>query len=168
MDSINQKRQQYEAAGLEYEKYYFDERTGGYVLIHQGHNRNEGFESEVSVAKAFARRGYQVELVNEQGEEGQRQFDALVNGEPWEFKELTSKARNVKNAIQKGIKIAKYQAPRIAYHINREADTRLINAGIKNALFWDDDQKITLVAVVRSGTLQVLSREDIDNGKLFG
>lgn len=169
MDIITQNRIAYEAASDEYEKHYFDNQTGGYVLIHQGHNRGESFASEVFIAETLARQGAIVVLVDERGEDGVRRFDALVDGEVWEFKELTENAKSVSSAIQKGLREGKKQASRVAYHINRDADIKQINLAVKNALYWDTSGKIQVIIIVdRNGSFQSLSREEIDNGKYFG
>ncbi|MDG2989795.1 hypothetical protein L3556_02415 [Candidatus Synechococcus calcipolaris G9] len=169
VNPIAQKRFAYEAAGSEYEKHYFDEQTGGYVLIHEGHNRSASFESEVFVAETFARQGYRVELVDEEGEDGQRRFDALVDGESWEFKELTAKAKNIRGAFQRGLVHGRSQAPRIAYHVNRQVDVQDLNIGLDRAIHIDKKtQRILKVALIYGdGRIQVLEREEIDAGQKF-
>ncbi len=167
MNPIAQNRIAYETAGPKYEKHYFDERTGGYVLIHAGHNRGESFASEVFVAETFARQGSVVELVDEQGTG--KKFDALVDGQDWEFKELTESAQSILGAVQKGLRKGKEQSARLAYHVNREANIKEINLAIKNALYWDTTEKIQWIAIVdRNENFQILSREEIDGGKYFG
>ncbi len=78
MDAISQKRHDYETTGPEYEKYFFDDQTGGYVLIHQGHNRQPNFESELFLAKIFSTRGRAVLLVNEKQSEKIKSPDAEI------------------------------------------------------------------------------------------
>lgn len=169
MNPIAQNRIAYEAAGLEYEKHFFDEQTGGYVLIHQGHNRNESFASEVFVAETFAKEGRAVELVDERGEG--KTFDAVVDGQDWEFKELKADTENILGAVQSGVRKGKYQSRQIAYHINRSLNLEelgMLNRGIKNALRWDKDKQVKIVMLVgNQGYSMVLTREELDNGQVF-
>ncbi len=169
MNPITQNRIAYETAGTEYEKYYFDEQTGGYVLIHQGHNRGESFTSEVFVAESLARQGSAVELVNERGEG--KKFDAMVNGQDWEFKELKASTENILSAIQAGVRKGKYQSGQIAYHINRilnPDELEMLNRGIKNALRWDKEKQVKVLMLVNyQGHSVVLTRKELDYGKVF-
>ncbi|MDS3860530.1 hypothetical protein RIF25_06870 [Thermosynechococcaceae cyanobacterium BACA0444] len=136
--------------------------------MHQGHNRGESFASEVFISQVFARQGRVVELVNEQGEDGLRRFDALVDGEEWEFKELTDKATNIQSAFQRGLSYGASQAQRIAYHVNRNADIGLLNAGLNQAIYHDKKKIIQVVALVfQDGSVQQLRRKEIDSGRYF-
>ncbi|MDS3860053.1 hypothetical protein RIF25_04445 [Thermosynechococcaceae cyanobacterium BACA0444] len=142
MDNINQNRRKYQAAGLEYEKHYFDEQTGGYVLIHEGHNRGDDFNLGAFVSEVFAKQGQVVELVDEHGQEKYvRRFDALVDGEKWEFKVLTNKAKNVRGAFQNGLVKGRSQAPRIAYHINRQVHVSDLNVGLERTMYIDKETR---------------------------
>ena len=60
---IQESQEIYNQALPEYERYYYDEDTGGFVLLHQAHNTNV---SEMFVAEVFARRGRRVKLLSEQ------------------------------------------------------------------------------------------------------
>ncbi|MDS3861076.1 hypothetical protein RIF25_09690 [Thermosynechococcaceae cyanobacterium BACA0444] len=170
VNPIAQNRIAYKAAGPEYERHYFDEQTGGYVLIHEGHNRSDDFASELFISEVFAKQGQVVELVDESRKEQYvRRFDALVDGENWEFKVLTTKAKNVRGAFQQGLIKGRSQAPRIAYYINRDAAIRDLNFGLKQAIYIDrEDQKIQRVALVfRDGSINQRSRGEIDAGQYF-
>jgi hypothetical protein len=84
---IETSRAIYENAEPEYQRYYFDEIAGGFVLIHQQHNLND---SESFVAEVLAKMGKRVRILSEQAAEGVRTPDAEIDGEICEFKELTN------------------------------------------------------------------------------
>lgn len=163
-DYIQLSWELYDSAESEYEKHYFHEQTGGFVLIHQSHNTTA---SEKFVAEVFARQGKQVKLLSERTEVGVKIPDAEVDGEFWEFKELRN-ATNIRGAVQRDIREGRKQARNIAYHINQEHDIIDINAGIESAIRFDDRrllEKITLI--FNSQESETLSREELENGERF-
>lgn len=100
------------------ERVYFDEETRGFVLVHREH-ATHSFASELVVARSYAALGHQVVLQKEIGVTG-RAADADVDGEPWEFKEVTAESANVRNRLQDGMRSARKQGARcVAFHINR-------------------------------------------------
>lgn len=131
---IEQSRDIYENAESEYEKYYFDENIGRFVLIHQDHNTSV---SDKFIAIALAKQGKRVRLLSEQAGTGIKTPDAEINNEIYEFKELTEESRSLSNRVQEGIGQAKKQrATTVIYHINRSNyDIRQINRGIRQAFF---------------------------------
>lgn len=162
--NIEKNREVYNNAGQEYERYYFDEISGGFILIHQNHNLTE---SEIFVARIFAQSGKKVTLLSEQTEEGVKTPDAEIDQELWEFKELKN-AINLRGATQRDIRNGRKQAGNIAYHINQDYDISRINAGIESALRFDQErlvQKITLV--FNDNKIETLTREELDNGNRF-
>jgi hypothetical protein len=162
---IQKSQEIYNLAELEYERYFYDENTGGFVLIHQDHNTND---SERFVAEVFASLGRRVKLLSEQASPGIRTPDAEINGEIWEFKELSQEAVSIKNAVQRGVAVAKKRAPNMAYHINCKANIEDINRGIIRALVWDTERLLQKIALVfNDGRMQVLTREELDNGQYF-
>ena len=149
----------------EYERYYYDEDTGGFVLIHQDHNIND---SERFVAVVFAKLGRRVKLLSEQAASGIRTPDAEIDGEIWEFKELSPEAINVSNAFQRGVAVAKKRAPNVAYHINTNVDIEEINKGITRALVWNTEKLLQKIYLVfNDEKVRSLSREELDNGEDF-
>lgn len=161
---INKSRDTYNRGGEEYERYYFDEDTGGFILIHRDHNTTD---SEIFVAKILARSGKQVKLLTEKMGNRVKTPDAEINGELWEFKELKN-AINIRGATQKDIRTAKKQAPNIGYHINQEHEINRINAGIESALRFDSEKLIqTITLIFNTENFETLTREELDNGKRF-
>jgi hypothetical protein len=161
---IQQSRELYDNATLEDERHYFDENTGGFVLINQNHKTTT---SEVFVAEVFAKQGKRVKLLSEQFGQGGKIPDAEIDGEFWEFKELGN-ATNVRGATQRDIREGRKQARNIAYHINQAYDISRINAGIESAIRFDDQrlvEKITLI--FNNGYSETLTREAIENGERF-
>jgi hypothetical protein len=137
------------------------------VLIHQQHNLNN---SESFVAEVLAKMGKRVTLLSEQAAEGVRTPDAEIDGQICEFKELTESTRNIRYRVQEGISRAKTQgASAVIFHINRENyDVWKINAGIKQGLFWDTQNHIQqIIFVANSKQIQIITREDWQNGRPF-
>jgi hypothetical protein len=137
------------------------------VLIHQQHNLNN---SESFVAEVLAKMGKRVILLSEQAAEGVRTPDAEIDGEICEFKELTEQTQNIRDRVQEGISRAKTQgAATVILHINRENyEVWKINAGIKQALFWDTKKQIQkLILVPNSEQIQIITREEWKNGRYF-
>ena len=164
---IETSRAIYENAEPEYQRYYFDEIAGGFVLIHQQHNLND---SESFVAEVLAKMGKRVRLLSEQAAEGVRTPDAEIDGEICEFKELTKYNKNIRYRLQEGISRAKNQgATAVIIHINRESyEFWKINDGIRKAFYWDERQLIqSIILVFNSEEVQQITREEWENGRRF-
>ncbi|MEG3851013.1 hypothetical protein QT971_28580 [Microcoleus sp. herbarium19] len=164
-DYIRESQNIYDFADPEYERYYDDDDTGGFVLIHVNHNTND---SEKFVAEVFAKLGRRVKLLSEQAAPGVRTPDAEIDGEIWEFKELSPEAVSIKNTVQRGVAVAKKRAPNVAYHINTEVDIEDINRGISRAMVWDTERLLQKISIVfNDSQVQILTREELDNGQYF-
>ena len=162
---IQQSQNIYDLAEAEYERYYYDEDTGGFILIHQNHNTNN---SERFIAEILARLGRRVKLLSEQAAPGIRTPDAEIDGEIWEFKELSPEAVSIKNTVQRGVAVAKKRARNVAYHINTEANIADINKGITRAMVWDTERLLQKISLIfNDGKVQELTREELDNGESF-
>ena len=164
---IQQSKAIYENAELEYQRSYFDEVAGGFVLIHQQHNLNN---SESFVAEVLAKMGKRVTLLSEQAAEGVRTPDAEIDDEICEFKELTKESSNLKNRVQEGFGKAKNQsANAVIFHVNIEIyDIREIDEGIRQAIYWDVNNLMqTIILVFNNQSVQKISREEWENGKRF-
>lgn len=164
---IQQSKAIYENAEPEYQRSYFDEVTGGFVLIHQQHNLND---SESFVAEVLAKMGKKVKLLSEQAAEGVRTPDAEIDGEICEFKELTKESSNLKNRVQEGFGKAKNQsANAVIFHVNIEIyDIREIDEGIRQAIYWDVNNLMqTIILVFNNQSVQKITREEWENGKRF-
>jgi Contact-dependent growth inhibition CdiA C-terminal domain len=162
---IQKSQELYNLAEPEYERYYYNEDTGGFVLLHQAHNTNY---SELFVALVFAKLGRRVKLLSEQAPSGVKTPDAEINGEIWEFKELSAEAVNIGNAFQRGVAIAKKRAPNLGYHINTIVDIKEVNKGLARALVWDTDKRLKRIELIfNDETVQTLTREELDYGQNF-
>ncbi|CBN59351.1 hypothetical protein [Kamptonema sp. PCC 6506] len=165
LEYIEQSKEIYYNAELEYQRYYFDEGAGGFVLVHSEHNLND---SERFVAEVLAKMGKRVILLSERAAEGVKTPDANIDGEVWEFKELTQETANLKDRVQDGLRDARRKgAMVVVYHINRdEYDVKKINAGIQRALEWDVNYQIqSMMWIDRSGETQTISRQEWMDGK---
>lgn len=160
---IARNREIFDQAGEEFDKNFFDDQSGGFVLIHQAHNKGSGFGSERFVAETLARQGKKVVLLDESEAVAGKRPDADVDGEIWDFKSLTSDARSFANRVQAGIKQAlRQEATQVAYHIDRDDfDLGEIKRGVKRAFDLDVEAKVVSVSLIfNDGTVQILTREN--------
>lgn len=164
---IQRSREIYNSAEPEYERHYFDEDTGGFVLIHHDHQTTE---SDRFIARTLANIGRRVKLLSEQAPEVVRTPDADVDGEIYEFKELTEQSKSLRNRVQEGLSKARSQGAKVVvYHINRASyEIEQINRGIRQAFFWDREQQIQAISLVfQTGEMQTITREEWENGNRF-
>ncbi len=142
---------------------FFDEQTGGFVLVHRGHDA-QNLNSEFFLARVYAGEGRPVILQDESGPE--RTADADIAGEAWEFKQLTEEVTgSQKNRIQEGLRDARKQnAGCVAYHISHAGfDEEAAREGIKNAFWWDKEERLSLVDLVfNDGTRYRYERQDFE------
>ena len=106
--------------------------------------------------------------MSERAAEGVKTPDAEVDGEVWEFKELTQETANFKDRVQDGLRDARRKAAIVVvYHLNRdEYDVKKINAGIQRALEWDVNSQIqSMMWIDRNGKTQTISRQEWIDGK---
>ncbi|OCR00723.1 hypothetical protein BCD67_12190 [Oscillatoriales cyanobacterium USR001] len=154
----------YSTAEPEYERYYFDIDSGGFVLIHREHSTTA---SEIFVAESLAKQGKQVKFLSERSELREKTADAEVDGELWEFKELRN-ATNVRGAVQRDIRDGKKQARNIVYHINQHYNILDINEGIRSAVRMDSKRLIGKITLIyNSCERQTFTREQLKNGQNF-
>lgn len=158
---ISKSRELYENAEYEYQRTYFDEKTGGFVLTHEQHGKQD-IQSEQFVAQTLATQGKQVRLLKEIGlPKGVKTPDAEINGVLWDFKRLTEEATSLANRIQAGIKQSiKQGAVNVGYHIDKsEYNLSELERGIKRALDLDVAEKIdSVVLIFRDGNMDIYDR----------
>jgi len=149
-DKVAKSKEIFDNAKPEYERYYFDESTGGVVLAHENHNRGESFDSELFVAEVFAKNGSQVSLLDESDALEGKRPDAEIDGEIWDFKRLTKKTERIDRRVQEGYLTARKQgATGVAFQIDRaEVNKKNINRGIEQAIYWDKGLQIKSIAVI--------------------
>ena len=95
-----------------YNKLYFDEQTGGFVVIHLQHSIYE-LEENTFFGLALAKHGYCIELLPLFNVENQKNPDAAINNIIADFKR-PKKFTNLRSAIQNRIKSAGNQLVEIA------------------------------------------------------
>jgi hypothetical protein len=111
----------YNSYGCEWEKAYFDEFSGGYVVKHKGHKLDpDTGEFELKTVKLLAMRGYAVEMMNESGFQ-KPQYDLKVNGIPSEMKAISG----FRNIHRRAEKASIQGAKRIIYYINFDNDREM-------------------------------------------
>jgi hypothetical protein len=127
-----------------WKKVYFNERNGGYVVIdkqrmeHAKSSKNEALklDKELRMSLAFAKSGYQVELLKEIPRIPSP--DAMVNGAAAELKKLRSHkniVRETKDAVgKKGATLVLFEFEAMNSKIHRELN-KLKAMGVKAKYF---------------------------------
>ncbi|MBD5068240.1 MAG: hypothetical protein HDT51_02695 [Alistipes sp.] len=101
---IASAREAFNAYGADWKKAYFDERSGGYVVVNEmrqlksqiSKNETAKFEKELGMAKVFAKNGYKIEMLNEIS--GEPSSDVKINGLLADLKRTSSHNNIVKYA----------------------------------------------------------------------
>jgi hypothetical protein len=164
-DKVAKSKEIFDNVEPEYERYYFDESTGGFVLVHERHNRGESFDSELFVAKVFATNGSQVTLLDESDAIESKRPDAEIDGEIWDFKEIRN-AENMAGAVQQSIRRGKKQADNIALHLNQNFDIAKINQGVVTSSYaYREILKVAIVNVDKKQ--EVILMQEIRDGRRF-
>jgi hypothetical protein len=169
LEKVAKSKDIFDNAEPEYERYYFDEAMGGFVLVHEGHNRGESFGSELFVAEVFAKNGSQVKLLDESDAVDGKRPDAQIDGKMWDFKRLTQKTERIDRRVQEGYLTARKQgAIGVAFHVDRaEIDIPEINKGVKQAIYWDRSKQIDIIAIIHEDKLSALDINEWQNGQGF-
>ncbi|MCL2098249.1 MAG: hypothetical protein FWH23_05765 [Bacteroidales bacterium] len=120
---LDTRRELYQSYGNEYEKIFFDDDTGGYVVKHIGHKLDpETGKFEMKSAHILAHKGYAIEMMDE-SDFTKPQYDIKVDGVPSEVK-VMSGFRNIHRRAEQA---SKQGAKRIIYYINFENDREMLN-----------------------------------------
>jgi len=154
---VSTNKEVFDKAEPEYERIYFDQTTGGFVLLHTGHNRGESLESELFIAKVFAKNGGRVKLLD-----GSEQIEGKrPDAEIWDFKKLTAEVVGFTNRIQAGIREARKQgAVKVAYHIAMK-DFNL-EKGMRSAFEFDKLKQLQQVFLVfQDGSLDFYNPSEL-------
>ena len=118
-EHIKKAKVTYNSYGNEWEKVYFDEKTGGYLVVNKqriehsklSKNEKKKFDKEVDMSFVFAKNGYSIELLEEIPRIPSP--DAKVNGVLAELKKVSSHnniVKEAKDAINnKGAKIVLFK-----------------------------------------------------------
>lgn len=142
----------------DYIKIFFDSKTGGFVVAHKQHGKNE-FETNRVIALLLAKGEYRVILLSNMIDIPTP--DASINDEMWEFKTI-SQATNLKNRVQLDIKKGKRQAANILIFIAQRYNIEDIRAGIYNAVKFDDKEKIQKIGILfQDGRLIIVERFEV-------
>ncbi len=147
----------YESYGPSHEKIFFDEVSGGFVVIHRKHGKNEAAQN-LQIALMLAKNGEQMELI--ENDNVSTSADAKRNGDLWEFK--TIKALNLRRAVQRELRKGKVQCSNILLFINQLYTIEEITLGIYNAVKFDNAKGIKKIAVLfQEGHLIEMTREEV-------
>lgn len=148
----------------DWQRRVFDKTTGGYIVAHIRHGKEE-IKENLKFARRLMADGKAVELVEDR--QGVKSPDALLDGLIWEFKTVIGS----RNCIQNNIKKAKKQAPRILLKINSKNFVMGdILRGLMSAIRFDETGKIKLVAFwMPDNSIIQISRKEIEerNFKAF-
>jgi hypothetical protein len=141
-----------------YNKIFFDTETGGFVVAHKEHGKNE-IAGNKTIALLLVKIGYQVVLLGNQP--NVISADATLNGEVWEFKTIMETV-NMSGAVQKDIKRGKRQAANILIFIDQLYETREITRGIYNAIKFDEKRVVKKIGILfQNGYLIIMERAEV-------
>jgi hypothetical protein len=151
---------------------YESTESGGELRAELGRSPNE---SERFAGRALADEGREVRLLKASEEKGVKSYDADVENEAWEFKELTvPPERQPENAVYQGLRRGKYQNNGeplwLLYHVHSGQRENLasVNSAVSDAVRRDQDDLIRGVTLVfDDGTTLHRTREQINEGKRF-
>jgi hypothetical protein len=106
-----------------WDKTYFDEVTGGYVVTHKGHKfDSETGKYEKETAVILAINGYKVEMMDE-SDFRKRQYDIRINGIPTEIKVMNG----YRNIHKRAVEASEQDATRIVYYIKFKDNHQMYN-----------------------------------------
>lgn len=125
-------RKSFNAYGPDWKKAYFDERSGGYYVVHKNHKlqtKGGGGDAELDVSMMLAKyNGKQVELVDEQPRfSGDKRHDLRFDGQTWDVKAINN--ANVET-IRKYIKNARKADCAIFYWDKESAKLEELRAAV--------------------------------------
>jgi len=132
----------------------------------------------MTVARLLVDHGYDVVLLPPTRTPEVKTPDAVVipsvgeGSEFWEFKRLTEGATNAQEYAQRSIREGKKQAGTVVLFLSEDVTPlgglNAINRGVLNALRYDVQRRVEKVVVLeRTGAMQTLSREELENGQRF-
>lgn len=153
-----QSRQIFDAFNEHYLKDYFDEETGGFLVIHVKHGLNE-VKGNKTIGLRLAKRGEQVILL--ENDETKMSADSTRNGVIWEFKTF-QKAQNLRGAMQKTLRMGKKQSSNVLCFIDQPYKTSEIIGALYNVIKFDFKKELQTIAILfRSNELIEIRREEI-------
>ena len=164
--SINQNRKEYYTFNdKDYVRYFFNDKTGGYVVARKGHGTEE-LENNLSTALILANNGDRIVL---QKRSKQKSFDALRNGESAEFKMILDvKGVDISNAIQNHFRRGIGQSPDIVIHINQKMKIDSLIDGLKHAIANDDKQYYKNITIInKRGDVAEFTADEARNGNFI-
>lgn len=128
-DIIASARKTFDSYGADWQKAYFDDRSGGYCVIHRLHQFSRvggGGDAELAVGKALAKyNGKRVEFLPESGN-GKR-ADFSFDGRTWDVKSINS--ANI-DTIRKYIKDAR-KADNVIFYSSADRYADIEDAAIR-------------------------------------
>jgi hypothetical protein len=155
---------------------YFDAATGGFVVVHRGH-QTTGLAGEMATARHFARRGVWVQLLDETGDgpfADARHGGPHGDGLTWDYK-LARAGGNPKTQIQNALRSGKRPSGHVVVRFEEaNVDLDLLNEGVRAQLFHDRRREQPLIRriVVLHRTAggyveEARTAEAFNNGKIF-
>jgi len=155
MNKIDQNHIEYENYNTQlYDKVYFNTDSGGYVVVHKLHGKQERAEN-VEIAKILADAGKRVELLPVDNTLYKKNPDAKVDGQVFEFKENKTYTGT---SIQREIRKAKGQAPNIVLYFKKEISKWLLINSLKDKLLYAKSIK-KIVLIIQKRVYETTSKE---------
>lgn len=141
-----------------YTKEFFNYKTGGYVIVQDGHGKTE-LENNLITARLLARTDNKVVLVR--NIKNQKSFDALLNGTETEFKMISDAGKNISNSIQNHFDRGIGQSENILIHVNQKYNLKDLSFGLEKAIEKHGNYYKTVSILFRNGRLKEFSINDL-------
>ena len=119
----------YNSYGCEWEKAYFDELSGGYIVYHKDHNFSSiGGKYEKEVGRLLANEGKQVEFLSEKGQKTKHP-DIYFDKQTWDIKSIIAyTSGSIMDSIWNGKK-----ANNVIFYFTDDININIIEEGYKRA-----------------------------------
>jgi hypothetical protein len=144
----------FDAYDAEWQKYFYNEDSNGFVVVHEHHGKGE-LKVNLPIALQLAKLGFRVELLVET-KVGQS-ADATIDAQVWEFKTVVGTLRSVQNRLREG----KKQSDKVLIAVPVVYEIGEILRGIISAINVDKAQELAWVGVLIKEEFIVLSRLEI-------
>jgi len=163
MNKIDLNHIEYENYNTQlYDKVYFNTDSGGYVVVHKLHGKQERAEN-VEIAKILADAGKRVELLPISDVQGMKNPDAKVDGIIFEFKKNKTAT---KSAIDNELRDAKNQSCNILLYFPKPVETSIIEGVLYNRIKMT--RKIKYIILIYKKKVYHYTRKEIEKNSFRG
>ncbi len=157
-EHIASRLAQYESFGTEYKKISFNDKNGGFTVLHNLHGANE-IKGNLITSKILEGIGKSIELLPVSDI---KTADALMNSVEWEFK-LLNDYTNLFNTVKREVKRGSKQSKNVLLHIIGKYDVEEVIRGLSAAINNDTERLVKLISILTpDGKFYTISRKQIE------